>query len=333
MLDSLVRLTKYLANQYATYRDYVIVRIIRGGLSLGVLGVCFWLIGKQIVDGYNTVAMARVRFTFTQIAISWGCTMAGIVLGAWEWILLVKALGGDLDLKLGGYIHLTSNLAKYVPGFIWAYAGRTYLAVRNSVPSNIAVLSVVCELLIVYLTGVVLLVLCLPYSGIISLLGTVRLLLQLLAVLLAVVIVWFTPVVIKGIIKKLASLALVDLRMVNVNRRRFSFVILAVLFTWLLVGFGFSRLVATTSLSWQGVLRSIIALIAALLIGQIAFFVPLGVGVREAVLVVLLGSDSPAVVVVVVAIVFRLESLVAEALGALTVLVWRQTRRFSTNNP
>lgn len=334
MFVSLSQFIKRLVDWYTVHRKHFILRIVRGSFSIAVLGLCIWIISQKLVEGLNYVINSRISFDPIQIIIAWICIFGGIVLGAWEWILLVESFGGELNHSQGFYIHLTSNLAKYLPGSIWTHTGRIYLAIRSKVPANVAVLSVVCEFFIIHLTGVMLLLLCLPYSGIVRLSGSTRLLLQLSSFLLAGVTIMSAPWVIEFVIKKSATLNIVVLEDFHIDHVKFSFAMFCIMLTWFLVGWGFSRLDPSVSQdTWQRALRFVIALIAAVLIGQIAFFAPLGVGVREAVLVTLLSPVSPAAIVLLIAVVFRLESLVAESLGALLVIFWNRIHSLPSNNP
>lgn len=334
MSVSLSQLIKRSADWYTGHRKHIAFRVVRGSLSLTTLGLCFWIIGQKLVEGFNYVITSRVSFDSTQLVISGFCIFGGIILGAWEWTLLVESLGGELNRSQGFYIHLTSNLAKYIPGSIWAHTGRAYMAIRNKVPATVAILSVICEFFIIHLTGIVLLLVCLPYSNIVYASSTARVLLQFLSFCLAGVTIIYAPWIIEIVIRKLALLKIIAVESFHIDHKKFSFAMFCIMLTWFLVGWGFSRLDPSVSQdSLQRVLRSVIALISAMLIGQIVFFAPLGIGVREAVLVTLLGPDSPAAVVLLVAVVFRLESLVSESLGAICVIFWHRVRSSRRNNP
>jgi uncharacterized membrane protein YbhN (UPF0104 family) len=113
--------------------------------------------------------------------------------------------------------------------------------------------------------------------------------------------------------------------MAKANCSLITLVMAAVLLTWCLLGFGFSTLYASVSSGgWSHLLRHSFALAAALLLGQIVFFAPTGLGVREAVFVALLASGDTAALVVILAMVFRILMMVGEVLCAL--LAWIASR-------
>jgi uncharacterized membrane protein YbhN (UPF0104 family) len=318
MLDRTRALADRLCNRYARLSNQPAYRIILGTLSLGIVAACVWFIWRQVAGGYATVATASLRLEPQRLVISWICTAAATALGAWAWVLLVRALGGQLDLAQGMSIHLTSNLVKYVPGFIWAYAGKGILAVRQGVPASVATLSIAAEFAIVYICGAVLALLALPFSGIIRLPPGGRTALQLAGIGTAGLLMIglprlahrlaFQPKTARALLKPFS----------NARWSRIAFVMVAVLMTWCLLAFGFSILYGQPSNNgWSYLLRHSVALVGALLLGQIAFFAPTGVGVREAVLVALLATDGNAADVLILAVVFRLEMILGEIVCAI----------------
>ena len=169
MLDRTMALARRLHARHSRTRRHPGYRITLGAFSLAILIVCIWFIWQQVSGSYSEVLESGLHLAPGHLVISWFCITAATALGAWEWTLLVRAMGGKLDLVQGMSIHLMSNLAKYVPGFIWSYAGKGILAVRQGIPANIATLSIAAEFAIVYICGALLVVLALPFSGIISL--------------------------------------------------------------------------------------------------------------------------------------------------------------------
>ncbi|HFD87354.1 MAG TPA: hypothetical protein ENJ35_06735 [Gammaproteobacteria bacterium] len=108
----------------------------------------------------------------------------------------------------------------------------------------------------------------------------------------------------------------------KINWKQIRLIIIAVLATWGVLGTGFVILTPeiSTALWSRTALRHIFALASGLLIGQITFFIPMGMGVREAILVSLSDPTASPTLITVAALTFRLEMLVGEitcAIGAL----------------
>jgi uncharacterized membrane protein YbhN (UPF0104 family) len=319
-------------------RDWVVarrrhpaLRLVRSAAALGILAVSAWFLWDQIAQGYATLSVEDVVVNPGRLALAWVCIAAATALGAWEWVWLVNALGGNLGLARGMSVHLTANLAKYVPGFVWPYAGKAYLATRRGVPTQIAAASIAGEFGIVYLDGALLLLLCLPFSGLLAWPVGSRLALQGGSVLLTVLVVASVPRAGRWLRRQFEGAGAGGRLLAGVNWTQVTLVVVAVLLTWFLLGVGFSTLYREISPGgWASTLRHVVALAAAMLLGQLAFLVPTGLGVREAVLVAVLGADYVAAPVVLLAVVFRLEMIAGEivcAAVALAVDRWRQAKR------
>ena len=339
MLDRTTVLINQLRRWYSRIRSHPSHRLLLGTLSLGILTTSVWFIWKQVSSGYAAVTTVGLSLEPWRLIISWFCTMAATGLGAWAWVLLVRALDGKLDLADGMSIHLTSNLAKYVPGFIWSYAGKGYLAVRRGVPASTATLSIAAEFAIVYVSGALLATISLPFSDIITLPVGFRIALVALSIGAVGALILGIPSLARRM--ALGSKATTSLfePLLSAVWPKIGFAFMAVLVTWCLLALGFSVLYGlSTADGWSHFLRHSVALVGALLLGQLVFLAPTGVGVREAIFVALLAVDSNAANVLILAVVFRMEMILGEVLCAIVaaavvrILRARQNRCRSHNN-
>ncbi len=334
MFERLVENARRLYRWYSMRRNHPAFRLLHGACTVGILAASAWFIWSKASSGYATILATDVLLDPRRLIVSSLCTAASTALGAWEWTLLINALGARLDVARGMRIHLTANLVKYVPGFVWPYVGKTYLASRQGVPAKTAALSVVGELLVLFLDGFLVLLLSLPNSGIVSWSAPQRLALQMSAMALAGIIVVGIPFAGRRLMHLLGEGHLAQGLPKRIDWGQIVFVVVAVLLTWYLLGFGFSALsVPMAPSAWRDVLRQTTALALALLVGQVAFFAPLGIGVREAILIALLGSDGSAAVIVVAALVFRIEMMIGEVTCALIAILVGKLRAIRQNNP
>ncbi|MGC9397913.1 MAG: hypothetical protein ACP5HM_02120 [Anaerolineae bacterium] len=258
-----------------------------------------------------------MEFNLAFLFLSWLCVSAATVLGAWEWAALVRALYIEFDLMQGIRASLFSNLAKYIPGFIWSYVGKAYGAARLGVPNSVAGLSVVLELGIVYISGFLLMLISIPFSGFLSLPCQQRWFVQIIMIPLVAIV--FVKLYKMGqlLLKRLKKQESGYLISINIDWNRITMVFVAVLLTWGLLGLGFGFLVASiTTFDWYWLPRLMFSMITALLLGQVAFFVPMGIGVREAVFITMLQPVAHPSLIVIMALAFRLESLIGEVFVA-----------------
>jgi uncharacterized membrane protein YbhN (UPF0104 family) len=311
---------------YLQHRNTIAVRVPQWLFTLGLPAVSIWFIWQQVSTGYDEILSQNFNINVGYLVVSWLCIMSATILGAWEWTLLVNALGGHLDIPEGMQIHLLANLSKYVPGSVWPYIGKAYLASQKGVAIDIAGLSLVFEFLIVFFGGGLVLLMTLPFSNVFSWSVMQRAALQVGTFLLIGICLGMIPtlgnrywnkvnrVYHPGWLKKLSG---------KVCWKRVGFVAIAVFLTWCLLGVGFVLLDASVaSPHWCDAPIFVFALAAALMIGQLALFVPMGVGVREAVLVALLASQREASLVVVISILLRILMMAGEIVSSVSSLVF-----------
>ena len=318
MLERTMVLTNQLRRWYSRIRSHPSYRILLGTLSLGILATSVWFIWKQVSSGYAAVTTVGLSLEPWRLIISWLCTTAATGLGAWAWVLLVRALGGKLDLADGLSIHLTSNLVKYVPGFIWSYTGKGYLAVRRGVPASTATLSIAAEFAIVYISGALLAAISLPFSDIITLPMGCRIALIALSISAVGVLIVGSPALARRMAFRSKASTSPFEPLFGAVWSKIGFAFITVLVTWCLLALGFSVLYGLSATDgWSHFMRHSVALVGALLLGQLVFLAPTGVGVREAIFVALLAVDSNAANVLILAVVFRMEMIIGEVLCAI----------------
>ena len=313
MISRFIAQVRRLYSWYSIHRKHFAFHLLQRVSTLAILAASGWFIWRQLSTGYTAVSEAELSLGPSRLIASWVCIAASTALGAWEWTLLLTALGGHIKIAHGLRIHLVSNLFKYVPGFIWPYVGKAWLATRQNVKPSVAALSVVSEFAIVFFDGFWLIAFFLPSSGIVSWSMGQRLTFQLGVFLLAGLSIASIPFVGRRLLRRLREANLTQVPLEQVNWKQVAFVVAAILLTWCLLGLGFSILATPASSSLlQAAPRQIFALVSALLIGQAVFLIPMGIGIREAVFLALLGPDHPASIAVVIALVFRLEMVVGE---------------------
>jgi hypothetical protein len=287
-------------------------------LTLGTLLVSIWFISGKVYSEWNTISAARIAPDIPRLLISWLCITASTLLGAWEWTLLVNALGGRLKTITGMRIHLLSTLSKYIPGYIWPYFNKAHLAVRYGVPTNIAIFSVISEIVIIYMTGILILLLSLLINGLIT--ETAKNTWAEVGCVFGFLIVTFV----------LGSLG--TKYKIMVNWKGAVFVIIAVSLTWCLLGFGFYMLDTSIKPSSGNPWKLFAGLIIALLGGQLVLFAPMGVGVREAIFVAILDTNKPAWLIVMMALMLRFEMIFGEIVSTLFAVTCEVVKRKLNNS-
>ncbi|MBN1260637.1 MAG: hypothetical protein JXB35_08150 [Anaerolineae bacterium] len=323
VLTSLLGKLRALYDWYKQHKDSAALRWVRRLFSASIIGVCGWFIWQQLANGYQTLSEASLDFNTGYLIAAWACITTATALGAWEWALLVRALGGVMPTPRGLQIALTSNLAKYVPGFIWTYLGKVMGATRAGVAGEVAGLSVILEFAMVHLAGFLLILVALPQSGLGAWSPDARRLATLFITLAVVGFLTSVPRLGRGLVEQLNKAGIARQAWGKINWTGVNGVLIAILLTWPLLVLGFCLLDAslTGAVAWSELPRLTVALAGALLLGQLAVFVPMGLGVREAVFIALMAPARAAPFTVLLALMLRITSLLGEVLTALLAAI------------
>lgn len=274
-------------------------RLVKYLLPLAI----FVFLARSIYTNWEQIREYPWQFDLPLLALAVVFGSTWFFLRAWIWAQLVHEMHEKLPYWPAFRVFMISEVARYVPGKIWQYVSRIYLAERYNIPPALTLTSALIELLLIMVA-----------AGGITLANASRVLPQLEE--------QYRPLVVVGI---LAALALVHPRSLRTWSRllarflrqewvpfdvRYShlvMILMASLLTWVLAGMGFACFVQSLTPSAAGRTVQLITIYAASwLIGLLAVVVPAGVGVREGTMTVLLAMMMPHPTAAVIAIAARL---------------------------
>ena len=242
-----------------------------------VCALAFVLLRLHSIWSESQIDLSQVSWPL--VVAAGALATAAIVAAGYVWLQILRRLGVQVR-QWWVAIFLETQLGKYIPGSLWHYAGRTALTRVEGVAVGTVALSVAVELAVSVFSGVVVASLALGVAGLI------------------VAVVLVTSAVLAGSrleIRGLQPLGRLAPRVtpVDVKRTLQATVDGTVLYVpiwfafaaafWLLAHALFSVPVAQAPY-YMGVYGT------ACVIGLIAFFAPVGFGVREALMVALLRS-------------------------------------------
>ena len=259
----------------------------RWALSLLVLAAVAWQLvvaGKDLAA--NPVALAPLPLLGAVAGLA-----TYLVVACELWRRLVLALGARIGYLDAFAVVFRSNLAKYLPGGVWNLVGRVVLAEKAGVPKLACTISLLMETACQVVGAMVVGLLTLPVFATGTLADP-----RLLAVAILAVALGMHPRVLNGWLALGQRLTGREL-----PRLPFGYGFILVMLTcyalnWLLLGSAFALLGqalsgATLALPKLGLLVGAFAV--AWNFGVFAFFLPAGLGAREAVLLMLLGTAFP----------------------------------------
>ncbi|MCU0227793.1 MAG: lysylphosphatidylglycerol synthase domain-containing protein, partial [Bryobacterales bacterium] len=242
-------------------------KIIKVLLPLAILG----FLGQSVYNNWSQVRDYPWRFDLPLLGLALLFGASWFFLRTWIWAQLVREMHQQLPYWPAFRVFMVSEVARYVPGKIWQYVSRIYLAEHYRIPPALTLTSAVVELLLMMVA-----------AGGIAMANASRLLPQFEE--------QYRPLFLVGL---LAALALVHPRSLQTWSRllarflrqewvpfdvRYSHLVLllmASLLTWVLAGLGFAFFVQSLVPSASGRIVQLITIYAASwLIGLLAILVP-----------------------------------------------------------
>jgi len=114
-----------------------------------ILGGTLFFLTKALKDHGQEVASIRIDGKgWVYLAIALGVTLLAHLWTGWVWGWILQTLDQPVRGLWAVRVYLTTNIAKYVPGNVWHYYGRLQAATATGIPTGVATLSVLLELLL-----------------------------------------------------------------------------------------------------------------------------------------------------------------------------------------
>ncbi len=268
-------------------------RPVRWGFVAAALGLAVYAIVKDWRHIGHDLALLGVL----DIAGALGAVLLALAMTAVMWRYLVAALGSPLPLRTAARILYIGQLGKYLPGSIWPVLAQMELGKAHAVPRHRSASASVLMMLLTLIAGLLTSLLTLPFAA-----GTTPYRWALLAI--PVLLALMYPKVLNGVIGRLLKLAKQPSLETPLSGRT----VLGAL-GWSFAGwvcYGLQIWILATRLgapSGETVLIAIGGFAFAWSLGFIVIFAPAGAGVRDVLLLLVLGpvlSTASATVVVLI---------------------------------
>ncbi|MGC8826750.1 MAG: lysylphosphatidylglycerol synthase domain-containing protein, partial [Anaerolineae bacterium] len=254
------------------------------------------------------------QFQPAHLAASFALVLAQLFLLAAVWRWTLARLGVCRPWRETTRIWALSQIARYLPGGIWDAAGRFAMGARAGYPTLALSLSILLEMALQALTAALAFVLSLPFWPQLPQEAGLRWAVPLSVLGLAAL----HPRVIQFGLRTAARLLHMEQSAVTLRYRDMLFLLFCHMLTQLCIGTGFHLFMRAVYPAWPAGLWPVAVgtYAAAWLIGFLIFFVPMGIGVREGIIVMLLAPFVPFAPANAVAIGFRLWIALRDALFA-----------------
>lgn len=279
-----------------------------------ILGITLFFIAKTLKDSWQQVITIKISQTgFLLIGASLIVTLCAHIWSGWVWCWILREFQQKITNLWGIKVYLITNISKYLPGNIWHFYGRIMAAKSVGINPLIATVSVLLEPLLMAASA---LIIALLASQVKNPLGQF--------VCLIIVLIGIHPNILNPVVKFVGKSKLqkstegenLDLTQALIKR----YPLLPLLGELGFLGWRGSGFLLTLSSFTLVKIEDIPQIFGAFswawLLGLIIPGAPGGVGVFEATSIALLSDKlSPAIILGTVA-VYRLISILAEAMGA-----------------
>lgn len=276
----------------------------------------FW--AQTLASNWQELSRFSWQVSWPWLLASLAVLVVQMILLATIWWWSLRLMGAPVGWRLGTSLWLKTQLARYVPGGIWDIAGRLALGHEAGISVRAMSASIVLEMAMQVLSASVFLLVALLMRAD----AKASLYLPLAALLLVASVVILLPPVFRWFINwglRLLKREPLDIQVTYLNM----LVLFGARFVGhLMLGVGFVLFArGVTMITWQQAPAMIAAYVGAWLIGFLAIVVPMGIGVREGVLALLLQHQFPVGVIGVMALGYRTWMLIRDLIAAL-IGVW-----------
>jgi hypothetical protein len=285
---------------------------LRKVLQYLALAVVVFFLGWALYGNWEKVRSYQWAFDYPLLALSLGVMLASLSLYAWQWKFSLQRLGAAIGFIKVLRIYFMGNLGRYIPGKVWQFVGWFYLFEREGVRPVRTLTSIAVNQVIQNMTGLALAFV--VFAGLRSTGLSGRLLPFLAVIPLGLLVI--QPSVMERLLNwglRLFKRGPVAIELTAWDLVRFAALHLL---CWLGQGLAFYLFIRALYPVLLERLPALVGIFAgAWVIGFLSFLAPGGLGVREGILVYLLGFYLPSHVAIVVALLSRLWVTAAELIG------------------
>ena len=297
--------------QSAFFEQYGTVLTRLGKLIVILSILLFWSL--TLYRNYSHLKEYAGRVGLLQVLVALVILMGQVLVLSTAWVRALELVGAPTTWVNGASMWLRAGIARYVPGGIWDIVMRWWLSRGLPMPSRSVPAAAALELGIqVLAAGSVLVFMVLLFPS-----AEARVYIETAMVVLGLVLVMLLPQVFQRIVN--SALRLFGHSPLQIRLTYTALLQLFVLYalSHFLHALAFVLIArGIVPIAWEHVPRMMGAVMAAWLVRLVFLFVPAGIGVREAVLLVLLGGTITSPVVITAAAVLRFVAIIRDFLAA-----------------
>lgn len=291
-------------------------------LRWAVVLLIFIFLGKKAISDWQSVQQYEWKINYFWLGFSLFILLGNFVYLSWVWSEILKIFGKSLKLKKAFKISYLSNLARYLPGRIWQYVSLVAMCEREGISKSTSTASFVLSQLI-NIPAALLLILATGVLPAVTRQEWIKDTIWVLggAVTLGALVVITQPNLTEKTLRWLLRKLEKTEPSLTLKKTSLAGIFASYVFGWFLHGTAFFFFTVAVTGEVGNFFPVVGAYVAAYLIGYLSFFTPGGLGVREAVLALILSIYFPDSVAILISTLSRLWVLLGETAGAL--VAWK----------
>lgn len=286
-----------------------VLRVARAVVAVVVVAA----VALALARTWHSVGPDLRRLPLWAVLASVAFVLLGLVPTLMAWRILLADLGSELALRPSVGVFFVGQLGKYLPGSLWVVLAQSDLAARHGVPRRRTAVVALVQVGISIVVGLALGVLAVP--AFVSA-GQNRLWLLAIVALPVGAVVLYPAVLNRVVAYGLRVLRREPLEH-DFSGRAVGGAAVASVAAWLFIGLHLWVLaVALHAPAGRAVQAAVFGYVLAAAVGLLVVFTPAGLGARDVMVVLTLGTVMPRSAATAAAIVSRFVVLVADVLAA-----------------
>lgn len=272
----------------------------------------------QISKNYHDLALLVTNFdiNFSFLFLAFLLTGLASIMGIISWGLIMRGMGYKVKWLKISQIQVYSSLAKYIPGFIWQVAGKTYMSREAGIPSGMAAIGFGLEVTLTLIAGIFIFFFVAPYSSSIESFQTYKNIPWIAISILFFFLLICIPILFKYVFRRLFQK-----HNVWVSVLWWYFTVGLIFGGWFLLSAACQLSILALGVSKLSFVESALTTSGSYVAGLVFFFAPNGIVVRETILVMLLPHVIDTSLGILLSIILRIETISAELFIGLFILI------------
>jgi len=278
-------------------------KILKTSAKVFIILTIFYFLGKTLCQNWRQIDFKELHFNISLFIASILFLWAHFLLAVFGWRLILEKLNVGLPFFKGIKIISYSELGKYLPGKIWAWAGRLYFCEKIGIPNSKTFISMVLELALTMISGILIFLISFLFSS--------RFRMDINPFLLVAVAVLILMIIHPKVLVRLINFFLRWLKKepikIGLNFSQIFVMMVYYSIIWFCFGIAFYFLINSVTFIPPSKIPIITGSFAiSSTIGVMALFAPAGLGVREGILAVLLNNFFPISLAILISLLSRI---------------------------